>query len=213
MNNQNKKIAIIGGTGKVGRHLAAIAIKNGYQVRMLVRNPEKITYKDEKIEIVEGHVQNIEAIRELLKDCDFVINTFGQLPKEVPIYSSVTKNILEIMNELKISRYIGVSGGSLTINSDKKSIVNRLGAKLFKLLFANMIKDKKWEWEILNRNKEIDWTLIRLPFVKDSFDTQVIKENLINMPGTKITNQDIANFIIDQLEKAKYVHKSPFISH
>ena len=213
MNNQNKKIAIIGGTGKVGRHLAAIAIKNGYQVRMLVRNPEKITYKDEKIEIVEGHVQNIETLRELLKDCDFVINTFGQPSKEVPIYSSVTKNILEIMNELKISRYIGVSGGSLTISSDKKSIVNRFGAKLLKLLFANMIKDKKWELEILNRNKEIDWTLIRLPFVKDSFDTQVIKENLINMPGTKITNQDIANFIIDQLEKAKYVHKSPFISH
>ncbi|MGG2093724.1 NmrA family NAD(P)-binding protein [Bacillus sp. S13(2024)] len=36
------KIAVIGGTGKVGRYIASEALKNGYQVRMLVRNPKKI---------------------------------------------------------------------------------------------------------------------------------------------------------------------------
>ncbi|WP_428912138.1 NmrA family NAD(P)-binding protein [Niallia sp. Krafla_26] len=39
MDNSNK-IAIIGGTGKVGRHIASRALEKEYQVRMLVRNQQ-----------------------------------------------------------------------------------------------------------------------------------------------------------------------------
>lgn len=207
------KIGIIGGTGTVGRHIAAKAIQRGYHVRMLVRNPKGLLYKDNKVEIVQGHIQDIDTIRELLKDCKIVINAFGQPSKEIPMYSKVTKNIFDVMKELKITRYIGVSGGSLTISSDKKKLLNRFGAKLFMVLFPRMMEDKKLEWEILSSEKHIQWTLIRLPFVKDSLKTSSIKESLIDMPGTTITNQDIATFIIEQIENQKYIHKAPFISH
>lgn len=180
---------------------------------MLVRNPETLLYKNDKIEIVEGQIQDIENIRELLRDCKIVINTFGQPTKEEPMYSKATKNILEVMKDLNISRYIGVSGGSLTINDDKKSVLNRFGAKMFELLFPKMMVDKKLEWGILFKNKHIHWTLIRLPFVKDSLKSNYIKESLTDMPGTKITNQDIATFIIDHIDNPKYIHKAPFISH
>ncbi|KOP72779.1 NADH-flavin reductase [Lysinibacillus sp. FJAT-14745] len=207
------KIAIIGGTGKVGRHIATHAIQKGYHVRMLVRNPEKLQYKNDAIEIVKGQVQDIENIRELLKDCQVVINTFGQPTKEEPMYSKVTNNIFMVMKDLNISRYLGVSGGSLTIKEDKKSITNRFGAKMFEVFFPKMMKDKKSEWEFLSNNEQIKWTLIRLPFVKDSLTSNQIKENLTDMPGTKITNQDIAAFIIDHINNTQYVHKAPFISH
>jgi putative NADH-flavin reductase len=207
------KIAIIGGTGKVGRHITTNAIQKGYKVRMLVRNPERLLCKDAKIEIVEGQIQDIENIQELLKDCKIVINTFGQSTKEEPLYSKVTKNILKVMKDLNISRYIGVSGGSLTINDDKKSILNRFEAKMFELLFPKMMEVKKLEWEILFNDKHIHWTLIRLPFVKDSFKSNYIKESLTDMPGTKIANQDIASFIIEHINNPKYIHKAPFISH
>ncbi|KON69782.1 NADH-flavin reductase [Peribacillus butanolivorans] len=207
------KIAIIGGTGKVGRHIAARALENGYQVRMLVRNPEKLTFRDARIKIVEGNVQNLEDIRKQLKDCQIVINTFGQPLKEKPFYSNVTEKILEVMADLQIDRYIGVTGGSLTINGDKKKILNRVGAKMFEIIYSNMMIDKKKEWHILNRNKLIKWTLIRLPFIVDGTEIGFIKENLTDMPGTKITNRDIATFIINQIENLKYVQKAPFISN
>ncbi|MFP7473123.1 NAD(P)H-binding protein [Niallia taxi] len=66
MDNLNK-IAIIGGTGKVGRRIAVKALENGYQVRMLVRTPKKLSLNDDRIEIVEGAVQNREDIQKLLK--------------------------------------------------------------------------------------------------------------------------------------------------
>lgn len=208
-----QKVAIIGGTGKVGRRIAAQALQKGYQVRMLVRDPEKLRQLDKRIEAVEGSIQDLEAIRILLTDCGTVINTFGQPYKDKPIYSESTNNILDIMKEFKISRYIGVTGGSLTIEGDKKSVWNRIGAKLFEIFLSSMIEDKKREWEILNDTTHIDWTLIRLPFIIDGTKTAHIKENLIDMPGTKITNQDIAAFIISQITDLQYVKKAPFISH
>ncbi|KGR74278.1 NAD(P)-dependent oxidoreductase [Ureibacillus sinduriensis] len=210
---QSYKIAIIGGTGKVGRHIAKRALENGHHVRMFVRNPDKLTFKDARVEIVRGNVENQEDIKNLLHDCQVVINTFGQPLKEKQIYSSVTKSILEVMADLKIPRYIGVTGGSLTIEGDRKSFINRIGAKLFEILYCGMMKDKKAEWDTLNRSKDIDWTLIRLPFIAEGPEIGTIKESLTNMPGTKITNQDIATFLINQIGTKKYVHKAPFIAN
>lgn len=207
-----QKVAIIGGTGKVGRRIAAQALQKGYQVRMLVRDPGKLRQLDKRIEVVEGNIQDLEAIRILLADCGTVINTFGQPYKDKPIYSESTNNILDIMKEFKISRYIGVTGGSLTIEGDKKSVWNRIGAKLFEIFLSSMMEDKKREWEILNDTTHIDWTLIRLPFIVDGTKMAHIKENLVDMPGTKITNQDIAAFIISQINNLQYVRKAPFIS-
>ncbi len=58
-----KKIAIIGGTGKAGRYIASKALEKGYHVRMLVRNPEKLVFRDSRIEVIEGNVQNIEDLQ------------------------------------------------------------------------------------------------------------------------------------------------------
>jgi hypothetical protein len=43
------------------------------------------------------------------------------------------------MKESQISRFIDVIGGFLTIKGDKKSVLNRLGAKLFEIFFSKMM--------------------------------------------------------------------------
>ncbi|MFA9560495.1 NAD(P)H-binding protein [Evansella sp. AB-rgal1] len=207
------KVAIIGGTGKVGRYIANKALQKGYQVRMLVRNPEKSSYIDNGIEIVKGEIQNLETIKKLIKGCNIVVNTFGQPVRATPMYSELTKNLLVLMKEVNIRRYIGVSGGSLTIEGDRKNFTNIFAAKVFEVFFSKMMRDKKREWEILFNNKEINWTLIRLPFVVEGAEIGSIKESVTDMPGRKIQNQDIATFIINQIESSKYIHKSPFISN
>lgn len=206
------KIAVIGGTGKVGRYIASESLKNGYQIRMLVRNPKKLKYNDDKIEIVTGTAENVDAIRQLLEGCHIVINCFGQPMRDTPIYSKVTRDILEVMKEKDIKRYIGVTGGSLNIIGDKKGLLNKIGAKMFEVLFSKMMKDKREELNILLKNKDLDWTLIRLPFVKEGVEVRAVKESLIDMPGAMISNKEIANFIISQIDNKEYIHKIPFIA-
>ncbi|MUG44210.1 NAD(P)H-binding protein [Paenibacillus woosongensis] len=208
----NHKIAIIGGTGKVGRYIAAAALRKGYQVRMLVRNPQKLDSQDGRIEILQGSAENRDHIGQLLQDCHVVVNAFGQPPGDVPLYSSVTGMVLEVMNELEISRYIGVTGGSLTLEGDRKRFMNKIGALLFRVFFPALIKDKQKEAAIIQQYCNIEWTLIRLPFVVEGAESGGIKENLTDMPGLKISNQDIASFIVRQAAEAKYIHKTPFIA-
>lgn len=206
-------LALIGGTGKVGRHIAAEALRYGCTVRMLVRDPKKMVNQKNGIEMIEGTVENAAAIRSLLKDCQVVINTFGQPVKEPPLYSSVTKNVLVVMEELGVNRYIGVTGGSLTLQSDQKKVSSKIGARMFELIYSEMMKDKKKEAEVLSCYKSIDWTLLRLPFVLEREKITGVKVNLEDMPGVTIGNKDIAQFIVSQINGKSYIHKTPFIAN
>ena len=72
--NNSYKIAIISGTGKVGRHIASKALENDYQVRMLVRNPKNLIFNDERVEKVDGDVQNLEDIEKYVQKAPFISN-------------------------------------------------------------------------------------------------------------------------------------------
>ncbi|WP_233277437.1 NAD(P)-dependent oxidoreductase [Paenibacillus durus] len=206
------QIAIIGGTGRAGRYLAKKALESGHSVRMLVRNPEKLTYHDDRIQIIAGDARDVSSIRSLLDGCNVVINAFGQPVKALPLYSEITSNVLTVMNEYGIRRYIGVTGGSINVDGDRKSLINRVAAKLFEILLRKMIMDKKKELTLLMKS-DIEWTLVRLPFVVEGSETGIIKENLTDVPGRTMTNEDIAKFLIDQIDDMKYVRKTPCISN
>jgi len=40
---QNIKIAVLGGTGKAGKYLVKQLRKQGFQIKLLLRNPEKFS--------------------------------------------------------------------------------------------------------------------------------------------------------------------------
>jgi putative NADH-flavin reductase len=179
---------------------------------MLVRTPKKSVLNDPNITLIQGDARNPDDILSLLSGCHAVINTFGQPNKAIPLYSEVTEVVIQVMKELSIKRCIGVTGGSLDIDGDKKSILNKIGAMAFRILYSEMMEDKRKELHLLQASK-LDWTLIRLPFVKEHRKSQAIKENAFDMPGFKISSRDIARFMIEQLHNPSYIGKTPFISN
>lgn len=173
---QQNKIAVIGGAGKAGRYVVEKAIEAGYQIRVLTRNPKQFKAFYESVEIVKGDAKDIEAIRTLLAGCHTVISTLGKPKKESFIFSNATENILTVMKELHMQRYIVVSGGSVDVPGDHKSFLNKMGARMFRILFPNMMKDKYKELNLLLKSN-LDWTFVRLPFVVEGVATGSIKES------------------------------------
>ncbi|EPY7702648.1 MULTISPECIES: SDR family oxidoreductase [Bacillus cereus group] len=204
------KIAILGANGKAGKILVNEALEKGYQVKILTRNSTNTEKINENIETIIGDARNFSTIQDLLQGCSAVINAVGQPKNESYIFSTVTKHILEAMKESKIKRYILISGGSLNVTGDQKGIVNKIGATLFKLFLPKMMQDKYKELQII-QNSEVDWTIVRLPFVIEGNGIGSIKESLVDMPGIKIQNGDIAPFVIKQINSDRYVGKCPFI--
>lgn len=101
------------------------------------------------MEVVNGDARDISAIRRLLQGCNAVINAVGQPKKESYIFSAVTNHILKVMEEYKIKRYILISGGSMDVQGDAKSVLNKIGAMLFRLFLSDMMKDKYKELQLI----------------------------------------------------------------
>lgn len=211
--NTRQKIAMIGGTGTVGRGIVEHALAEGYTVRMLVRNRARLTTSSEYLEIIEGDARDPEAVAEVLKGCDVVINAFGQPVREkYPIYTQLTGQILDLMKVYGIRRYIGVTGGSLDAPGDRKSFINRLGAAVFRLIYPSLVADKEKELALL-QSSAADWTLLRLPFIAPGEASGKIKVNERDMPGTRIRSADIGVFVMGQTLDRQYIRKTPFISN
>ena len=73
MNNTNKTILVIGGTGMLGKPVARQLKADGFKVRLLARNPEKArTLLGSGYEIVKGDVDDLSSLRSALTDVDGV---------------------------------------------------------------------------------------------------------------------------------------------
>jgi putative NADH-flavin reductase len=208
---QNQTIAVLGATGKSGKYLVDELIKQGYSIRVLLRDPRKFTVTNSRIEVVQGDARDYTAIYQLLENCDAVISTLGQRQGEPPVLSKATTNIVRAMREWNIDRYIVITGLSIDIPGDRKSFRTKLLSRMMKWFFSSVIADKKKEFSVLAASS-LQWTLVRLPVIELTDNTGPIAVDLYDCPGKKIRATDLAAFLIQQLSDNHFAQKAPFIA-
>jgi len=212
---KSMKVAILGGSGTVGRFLIQRVSDAGYVMRVLARNPDTIKPIKGCIEIVQGDARDIASIRLLLQGCDTVLNALGQRKErksEAPIFSIATEHVLTVMKELGLRRYILVRGFSIDAPGDHKD----LRTKLISLLVRRVIHDQWADWQkeldILLRS-DVQWTMVRLPIVVDEPSRGSVRVDLASPPGKKISGRDLADFVVAQITEPTYVGKAPFVGN
>src|SRR5262245_35107740 len=96
---ESVKVAILGGSGRVGRCLVQSVLDAGYPMRVLMRNPDKSKPIDDHIEIVQGDARDMATVASLVQGCDAVLSALRQRKGETPICSTVTEHVLAGMKE------------------------------------------------------------------------------------------------------------------
>ncbi len=208
----DSKIALIGGTGKAGSPVLNQLLRTGYTVKMLVRNPDKVKFTDNRLDIVQGDAREISSIQTLLLGCHTVISTLGQPKGEQPIFNKSTSNILSTMKELDIKRYILITGMGVDAYGDSKSFKDKFKTIVLRSMFPAILSDKQREYETLLKS-DIQWTLVRLPLIVEGYSTGNIKVDMKHTPGSKIDSLDLAEFLVNQIIDTKNICKAPFISN
>ena len=84
MQNNQKIIAIFGAGGFFGKHLMRALTKLDYRVKVATRNPYLKGYlkplgNPGQIELFKANIFNSEDVKQVLKNCDLVINLVGIL--------------------------------------------------------------------------------------------------------------------------------------
>jgi putative NADH-flavin reductase len=206
------KVAVLGGGGRTGKYLVNQLLKEGFSIKLLLRHPEDFTIQNPNIEIIKGDAINSKSTQLLLEDCDAVISTIGQRQGEPMVASSATINVLKSMNDFGIKRYILLAGLNIDTPFDKKSTKTTLATQYMKTNFPIIQEDRQKTYDLLV-NSNVDWTLVRVPFIEFTDVSSTIIVDLEDCLGDKINAGDIANFMVGQITDDEFIRKSPFISN
>ena len=209
------KIAILGSTGFVGRVLINKAVKAGYQVKTLARNPDELEEIKDKIEIIKGSVFKSSSIEAAIEGAEVVLSTIGppqRNPGNPVQYEKAMKNIVSAMDKYGIKRYIHIGGAGHAGGEDEKWTLNRRLLRLFLNLFGKQILvAKQMEWEVL-KTSDLDWTLVRPPRIADEVASGNISANEKNLESMKISVGDLTDFILGQITSKEWIRKAPLVS-
>lgn len=208
--NSTLKVAIIGGSGKIGSHLVKEFVNRSINVKLLLRTPEKVPVKSNLITIIKGDARSYESIEMLMQDCSVLINLIGQPKGEPPVFSKVAENIVRASIITGTQRYISVSGLGLTTPYDQKRLYTRLITKFIHTLLPKIREDKKKEYGIISQSN-LNWTIVRIPMFKLLNKPASSEINESDCPGTKVNGLSLIHFLIDQINDTTFWRKAPFV--
>lgn len=128
------KICILGGTGFVGKHIAARLSSLGYQVLVPTRHPQR--HRDltvlPNVKLKRANIHNKEELAGLLSDTDAVINLVGILNEKgnkglgfQHVHVDLTRKVLEACKQKGVHRLLHMSA----LNADVKGPSHYLRSK------------------------------------------------------------------------------------
>ncbi len=206
------KIAVLGGGGRTGLYLVKELLQQGFALKLLLRKPAEFPLENPHLEFVTGDATNAAAIDNLTEGCQAIISTIGQRPNEPLVASQATSHVLQAMQRYQIKRYILVAGLNVDTPTDQKSAATQAATEWMKATFPEIHADRQKAYRILTESN-LDWTLVRVPFINFTDSPREIQVNPADCPGRSISAADIAIFLREQLSDSRFIRRAPFIAN
>ena len=206
-------IALFGGTGRTGRRVLDRALAAGIEVRLLARTPTAVAPSGQHLTVIAGDVRDPAAVEATLTGADTVISVFGQVKGSPPtVQTNGTRVIADGMQRLGIRRIISLSGGGLPDSHDRPKAADRVITFLLRTLARKVLADAAGHLQVL-RESELDWTVVRGPRLTEQPGVGKYRVGWVGVgTGTQISRDDLADFILTQIDDRRFLHALPFVS-
>jgi hypothetical protein len=193
------KVAVIGATGNAGSRIAAELLRRKHEVTGIARNPEKLAAQP-GLTMKKGDVSDEAGMAALLKGHDAVIHSVRFLGTNV-------HKVLGAVKKAGVPRLLVVGGaGSLEV-SPGVALIDTPG-------FPAMAKGEAGAGRefltVLRTEKELNWTFLSpsasfAPGERTGKFRLAKDELLTGVDGqSRITMEDYAIALVDEVEKPKY---------
>jgi len=127
---EKKTITVFGGTGFVGRNLISKLAKKGFKIIVPTRNPYLHGYlkplgEPGQIEVIKFHFSDLDHLRSLIQDSEYVINFIGILYESKDqtfnnLHHLFPKFLSSVLNKEVTKRFIHIS--ALGVNEESRSL-------------------------------------------------------------------------------------------
>lgn len=208
------KIAILGASRGVGNSLLNLALEEGNDVSILVRDPSKIEISNPKLNIVKGDIRDLDSVKSVISGQDATCICVGVSPtnKPVTVFSQGAENVLSTMQYLHPQKLVSVSGiGAGDSKGHGGFLYDRIiNPFLLKTIYADKTKQEK-----IIKASNVEWLIVRPGFLTDGVRTGKYRviDDLTGITAGKISRLDVADFILKQLSNSTHFGKTPLLTY
>lgn len=151
------KVALIGATGFVGKHIAKELISRGHNVLGIARHiPNDVV--NENLNYISLDIENVSLLSQALINSDIVVSAFNAGWENPNIYDDFLKGSNAIQDAVKhagIKRYLVIGGaGSLWVNKNTQVIDT---PEFPKNIYPGANAARKY-LELLKQETDLDWS-------------------------------------------------------
>jgi putative NADH-flavin reductase len=209
------KIAVFGVSGRTGKLFTELVLKNGYEVKALVREPSKLGLQHPNLQVLQGDVSNPIQVEEAINATEAVIDLVGPSKGSPPdLQRTATRHIIQVMKQNDVKRLIVLASLPFGIldENDKPAFMSRFMMFVAKNLMGAMVEDAREHIDLIKQS-DLDWTVVRAPGLNDQPPHGIYLVGSVDAnTGNSISRADVAAFMLDELKNPKYVRKMPLIS-
>lgn len=214
------KILLLGATGRTGKHILKELIEQNYSISCLVRNPKKLTVKDDKITIFKGSPSKIDDLSKALKECTHVISAlnisrtsdfpWSKLRTPKTFLSDVMKNVITLSKTHLIERVIICSAWGVAETQKDIPFWFNLTIKFSNIKFAYLDHERQ---EKALQNSNLNYTIVRPVGLTNFKNDKTVIESYQNnpKPNLLISRKKVAKFMMNALLRDDLIGKAPVI--
>lgn len=208
------RVAIFGSTGQVGRHLVNRALNREWSVVAFARSPSKLGELRSQVDVVEGNVQNAEAVDRAVEGTDAVVSAVGHTDTSARDVLSVTANhLVDSMQRHDVDRLVTLVGAGVEADDDPSSFGRTVMLSVMKWVAGEMLADAHRHADLI-RETDLDWVVVRPPrLVNAAYSGEWQAGYLTLGPTSSMSRADLAEFLLRQVESDEWVGRSPMVSN
>ncbi|MBR0597775.1 NAD(P)-dependent oxidoreductase [Sinanaerobacter chloroacetimidivorans] len=211
------KIAIIGGSGRVGKRIVRYALERGHEVRTFNRRGDRSKMMNPGIETaVSGNYIDYEALAEFVKDADVVVDSTIHVRTNPEWLVPGRANVLKACHENGIKRVLFV-GNHCTLTYEGKPLEFLYAQPI---AFAKFIPMHIEAFNNIRKNEyDLDWTIVTpaakmLPYGNitgkycESIDDEFfLPKPELGLASSQISMEDFANFFVNEIENPRHIRQ------
>lgn len=211
-NLRNKKVLIIGATGRVGKKLLEYSLQEKASVSVFIRNDSELAFK-ERIKVYYGDVLHKETLKDAILGQEIVFSCLSGR-KTKPDYLVLSKgiqNIIEVMQEYNVTRILNVAGAGIL--NDKEYGLRR-NRPNYPSIFLKVSEENLKVLDILEKSNII-YTCVCAPEMPEGEKTAHYRTEIDYLPenGSRISTGDVAHFMISAATNPLYFRKKVGIAY
>jgi hypothetical protein len=182
MTHSTHTYLVFGGSGRTGKHLIALVLKEGHKVRALVRHPEKIEIQDPNLEVVIGSITDYPQFDELLKEVDFVVSMLGDAPRQQveKVNLAFVKKLIPAMRRQSVKRFLYQAGGFTRPYKKRLPLMNWLLRNTL-VRFSGLLGQHRDNEAVIaylvEEVNDIEWMVHRASLYGDSASKGILKRS------------------------------------